>query len=134
MSENNSTLNVTSTPTGYIMSHIGLGSCIYTSFSSPRILTLADLPTDCNIIIDFIHIVLVKASGTCSTQDGNALRLYRGSDNHLIYKNRNANVTLLPPPLIINTTLADYIRIEFVIPYRIGGDGFLLKHYSKKTF
>ena len=134
MSENNSTLNVTSTPTGYIMSHIGLGSCIYTSFSSPRILTLTDLPVDCNIIIDFIHIVLVKASGTCSTQDGNALRLYRISDNHLIYENRNADGTSLPPPLIINTTLADYIRIEFVINGRIGADGFLLKHSCKNIF
>ena len=132
MSEYNSILNVTSTPTGYIMSHLELGTCQYTS-SSPHILTLTDLPVDCDIIIDFIYIMLGMTT-SCNTPNGNALRLYRGSDNHLIYENNNADGTLLPPSLIINTTLADYVRIDFEISSIIGSNGFLLKHYSKKIF
>ena len=130
MSEHNSTLNITSTPTGYIMSHIGLGSCVYTPSYTPHILTLTDLPVDCDIIIDFIYIMLGMTT-SCNTQDDNALRLYRGSDNHLIYENSNADGNSLPLPLIINSTLADYIRVEFVRNGRIGANGFLLEYYSK---
>ena len=133
MSTHNSTLNVTSTPTGYIMSHLQLGACIFSLSTATHILTLTDLPVDCNIIIDFIYITL-KGTASCDTQDGNSLRLYRRSDNHLIYENRYADGTSLPPSLIINTTLAHSIRVEFVINGKIGANGFLLKHYSKNIF
>ena len=133
MSQYNSTLNITSTPTGYIMSHLGLGACQYTITPSHRILILTDLPVDCDIIIDFIYIML-GGTTSCNTPNGNALRLYRGSDNHILYENSNANGTSLPPPLIINTSSANSIRVEFVINVKIGANGFLLKHYSKNVF
>ena len=133
MSVHNSTLNVTSTPTGYIMSHLDLGKCAYSLSYTPHILTITDLPVDCDIIIDFIYIMLGRTK-SCDTQDGNSLRLYRRSDNHLIYENRYADGTSLPPSLIINTTLAHSIRVEFVINGKIGANGFLLKHYSKNIF
>ena len=131
MSEHNPTLNITSTPTGYIMSHSPFDICYYTP--SPHTITLTDFPVDSDIVIDFIYIMLGRTIA-CNTPDGNAIRLYRGSDNHLIYENNKANRTLLPPPLIINTTLADYVRIDFEISSIIGSNGFLLKHYSKNIF
>ena len=129
MSSTPSTVNVTSTPSGYIMSHEQFGLSTFTN-NIISTLVLTNLPVNYDVVIDFIYIRLGNPNN-CDEEDFKDTLAVTTSQGTELYECRGDNS--VPSPLTYNTATVNYITLVFTTGASYVYDGFLLRYSCKLT-
>ena len=130
MSSTASTVNVTSTPNGYIISHEQFGISTYT-IGIHSTLILTNLTVNHDVVIDFIYIRLGNPNN-CDEDDVKDTLTVTTSQNPQTKETFRCGSDSSPPSsLTYNTATVNYITLLFKTGESNGYDGFLLKYLCK---
>ena len=127
MSIKPSTVNVTSTPSGYIMSHEQFGISTYTN-NIISTLVLTDLPVNYDVVIDFIYIRLGDPN-SCDKNDVKDTLIVTTPQDAELYECRGDSSP--PSSLTFKTATLNTITLVFTTGASNGYDGFFLKYSCK---
>lgn len=127
MSSATPNIDLTFTPSAYIMSHEGFEESPYGN-DLYNTIYLDYLPKDTKFTVDFISLNLGHINSCVTSNPSDRFRIYKNAENETLYECGDTRTA--PPPLSIDTN-ATSLLFEFVTNYHQMYSGFLLLYSGK---
>ena len=125
-----SSVSVTSTPSGYIMSHEQFGIFTYTNNIDANLI-LTNLPVNHDVVIDFIYMRLGNPND-CDEDNVKDTLVVGTSQGNKIYRCKSYSSP--PSSLRYNTATVNSITLELTTGARNRYGGFLFRYSCKLIF